>query len=188
MTELLQWEIVVPVGTVLTLLGLGVYYSLTGKSGSVDVDGDGDPEVSATDGDVNIDIEDEVDDAVDAVVETSSDENDDAEANDDYTDTSEDPVPEKDDLTDVKGIGPTRKASFVAADYETPTDLYYASDDNLLNVDGIGERSLGMIREDIGTIDDSDSDSSSEEDEEIGSVDEDAEKELAELEVEVKNE
>jgi len=146
MTELLQWDVIVPVGTVLALIGLGVYYSLTGSSGSVDVDGDGDPELTAADGDVNIDIDDEVDDAVDAVEEATSDEND------DYADTSENPLPDKDDLTDVKGVGPTRKASFVAADYETPEDLYYASDDNLLDVDGIGERSLGMIREDIGSV------------------------------------
>jgi hypothetical protein len=68
-------------------------------------------------------------------------------------DPTPDAVAEKDDLEDVKGIGPTRADDLHNAGYETPADLYYASDDNLEAVHGLGPRAVENIRSDIGSVD-----------------------------------
>jgi len=54
------------------------------------------------------------------------------------------------DLQSINGIGPVRASSFTAAGFETAEDLYYSADESLLDVDGIGERALSQIREDVG--------------------------------------
>lgn len=63
-------------------------------------------------------------------------------------------VTEKDELTDVKGIGPTRAEALGGGGYSHPRDLYYSTDENLLDVHGIGPLTVSQIREDIGSVDD----------------------------------
>jgi len=58
------------------------------------------------------------------------------------------------DLETITGIGPVRAESFTVAGFDTATDLYYASDSSILDVDGIGDRALSQIRGDIGSVDD----------------------------------
>lgn len=60
-----------------------------------------------------------------------------------------------DGLKDIKGIGPQRAKDLNKAGLSTPKDIYYASDDTLLDVVGIGPRSLDIIRTDIGGVDQS---------------------------------
>jgi large subunit ribosomal protein L32e len=64
-----------------------------------------------------------------------------------------DAVLEKSGLTDVKGIQATRAENLRGAGYSTPTDLYYASDENLAEVKQIGPYTVEQIRDDIGGID-----------------------------------
>ncbi len=59
----------------------------------------------------------------------------------------------KTDLTNVKGIGETRAESFREEGFETPDDLYYATDENLCEVNGIGDLTVSQIRDDIGSVD-----------------------------------
>lgn len=60
----------------------------------------------------------------------------------------------KTDLENVKGIGPTRAESFREEGFGTPDDLYFATDENLCEVNGIGDLTVSQIREDIGSVDD----------------------------------
>lgn len=60
----------------------------------------------------------------------------------------------KQDLTNVKGIGPTRADGFREEGFGTPDDLYYATDENLLAIEGIGDLTVRQIREDVGSIED----------------------------------
>ena len=79
----------------------------------------------------------------------------------------------KNDLTNVKGIGPTRAASFREEGFENPDDLYYATDEKLTAVEGIGDLTVSQIRDDIGTASiDSVTKTSGDEPDTIGSVDE----------------
>jgi predicted flap endonuclease-1-like 5' DNA nuclease len=71
-----------------------------------------------------------------------------------------DDVTGKNDLTNVKGVGPTRAASFREEGFENPDDLYYATDENLAAVKGIGDLTVSQIREDIGSVDNDGSDGS----------------------------
>lgn len=57
------------------------------------------------------------------------------------------------DLDQITGIGPSRSEDLKAAGFDTAADLYYAADDNITAVSGIGDHALGLIREDIGGID-----------------------------------
>ena len=59
----------------------------------------------------------------------------------------------KTDLTNVKGIGETRAESFREEGFGTPDDLYYATDENLCEVNGIGDLTVSQIRDDIGSVD-----------------------------------
>lgn len=58
-----------------------------------------------------------------------------------------------DALEDVDGIGPTRAEQLQSDGFETPEDLYYASDAALKDVKGFGDRAVEYIRDDIGGID-----------------------------------
>lgn len=58
-----------------------------------------------------------------------------------------------DTLEDVNGIGPYLSEQLQQDGFETPEDLYYASDAALEDVKGFGERTIGMVRDDIGGID-----------------------------------
>jgi len=125
-------EVIAIGGTVLAIASAAAYSHFTGNEVSVDTDGDGEDEIT---------FEGEEEDS-----ETSI-------ADETVTVTAVGPDLEADELEDVTGIGPTRAATFEDNGYTTPSDLYYASDDNLLDVDGIGPRALGQIRDDIGGVD-----------------------------------
>lgn len=57
-------------------------------------------------------------------------------------------------LTDITGIGPTKaEALSQEAGISSPADVWYASDDTLLDVTGIGKSVVEQIRGDIGGID-----------------------------------
>lgn len=123
----------------IVIIGAGAYSYFTGGSASVDLD---DREVTFEGPES---------------VETPSE---DPRATDTHGDVEQqaDPTPEevqnKSGLTSVKGIGATRAEALGKAGYPNPEDLYYASDDNLIAVDGIGEYTVEQIREDIGSVDD----------------------------------
>jgi len=69
------------------------------------------------------------------------------------TDDNDDNPSGKTDLTNVKGIGETRAESFREEGFGTPDDLYYATDENLCEVNGIGDLTVSQIRDDIGSVD-----------------------------------
>lgn len=110
-----------------------VYSYVTGKStsASVDVDDDGTDEI-------------DVEFGGDEVTKGESVE-------------AENPTPDevlnKSGLTDVKGIQATRAKELREAGYDTPADLYYASDENLTDVHQVGKYTVEQIRSDIGGID-----------------------------------
>jgi predicted flap endonuclease-1-like 5' DNA nuclease len=58
-----------------------------------------------------------------------------------------------DSLTDIKGVQETRAENLREAGFETPADLYFASDENLEAIHQLGPTSVQQIREDIGGID-----------------------------------
>jgi large subunit ribosomal protein L32e len=62
-------------------------------------------------------------------------------------------VAEVDSLTDIKGVQETRAENLREAGFETPADVYFASDENLEAVHQLGATSVQQIRDDIGGID-----------------------------------
>lgn len=133
--------------------GIYAYRSGDDASAGADLDNDGEDEIS-----VDFDGNDEESHRLDGA--EPAEENDDA---DDIEDTvsddveeQADPTPEtvqdKSDLTDVKGVGATRAEALGKAGFSTPEDLYYASDENLEDVDGIGSYTVEQIRDDIGSV------------------------------------
>jgi predicted flap endonuclease-1-like 5' DNA nuclease len=65
----------------------------------------------------------------------------------------DEPDIEAEDLTDVKGVGPTRADKLRDNDFDTPEDLYFATDENIEAVDTFGPHVVSQIREDIGSVD-----------------------------------
>jgi predicted flap endonuclease-1-like 5' DNA nuclease len=135
------------------------YAYATGNATSVgvDVDDDGDDEVTFeadSEGGYGMELEgaNGVQPAVGVDVGAESDDssvNEDVESQADPTPSE---VTEKDSLEDVTGVGPTRATALQDAGYDTPADLYYASDENLEAVHGIGPRAVSNIRKDIGGV------------------------------------
>jgi predicted flap endonuclease-1-like 5' DNA nuclease len=56
-------------------------------------------------------------------------------------------------LASIRGIGPNRADTFREAGFDTATDIWFASDNSILDVHGIGDRALKQIRSDIGSFD-----------------------------------
>lgn len=110
------------------VVGAGLYSYLTGEDASVDVTGDGEADVEF-EGEGEGIGSDEGPQLPDVVIS-------------------------KDGLGDVKGIGGTRASALADAGFETAEDLYFATDEALEAVDGIGSYTVGQIREDIGSADD----------------------------------
>lgn len=68
------------------------------------------------------------------------------------------PTPERvteigEDLAQITGIGPARAEDLRAEGFESAADLYYATDENVTDVSGIGSHALDQIRGDVGGID-----------------------------------
>jgi predicted flap endonuclease-1-like 5' DNA nuclease len=136
---------------VLTAAGYA-YLSGDDASAGVDVDNDGDNEVSYTfEGNNN---EHQAADGLDVGAE-ADDEAEDTNADvEEQADPTPEVVTEKSGLTDIKGVGPTRAERLGKAGFSNPEDIYYASDENLEGVKGIGPHAVSQMREDIDSIED----------------------------------
>jgi predicted flap endonuclease-1-like 5' DNA nuclease len=130
----------------LSVAAAAIYAYTTGEdaSASVDVDDDGTDEASVS-------FEGKENDPVET--DTAS-----APPN-----PTPDEVIDKSGLTDIKGIQETRAKNLGMAGFSTPADVYYASDENLEEVDQIGPYTVEQIREDIGSVDDDPNGKSNEE-------------------------
>lgn len=111
------------------------YFTGNESSAGADIDNDGEDEINVDFGGDEA-TDEEVEEAVERVEQPEAPEH----------------VTEKAGLTDVKGVGPTRAEKLDKAGFPDPSDLYYASDENLTDVDGIGAYTVEQIREDIGSI------------------------------------
>ena len=146
-------------GTALAVcaIGLGVRMYQSGGTVEADIDGDGEPELSASScgaEDVGLDaLTDELSLGDIEVYESLGD----IEVYDLVSEENGADV-ERENLADVNGIGPQRAEWLRGEGYETPADLYYATDENLEAVHGFGPKSVGHIRDDIGGVDMDESD------------------------------
>lgn len=139
------------------------YLSGDDASAGVDVDGDGEDDVSYTfEGN---DSEQESTFGIEEAGGTSLDEEP----------LSYQAAPEEvrdigTNLAEVTGIGDTRADDLKKAGFHNASDLYFASDEELKSVSGIGDLTVSQIRGDIGSVEDeaagnsSDTDESSETD------------------------
>jgi predicted flap endonuclease-1-like 5' DNA nuclease len=134
--------ILATVGGIVTVVSAGYVYLKRGGTVSADTDGDGDSDFYASE---------------DEVQTPSPPTQYEAEAFIEEVEDDSGPLPEvvreKADLTAIKGIGPTRARDLREVDIDTPQDVYYASDETLLDISGIGETTIDQIRSDIGGID-----------------------------------
>lgn len=129
----------VAVGSVAIAAGYA-YFSGNSVSTSVDVDGDGDDDASFT-------FEGSTDPAVEQPTTNSN-----GQGSPRYQSAPEDVTNIGTALEQVTGIGTTRKDDLQKADFHTASDLYFASDEELIDVNGIGELTVSQIRGDIGSI------------------------------------
>lgn len=67
-----------------------------------------------------------------------------------------DPLPEyvadMDEITDICGVGPAKAEILREAGYETPADVFYANDEDLVELQTFGEFTVSQIRDDIGSL------------------------------------
>lgn len=127
-------------------VGAGYYYSQHGGEVEADIDGDNEAEVTFGSGQG-------LDEAAeDATEETAEGEKVSADIEEQGNPTPDHIQDIGNNLTEIKGIGDTRAKAFNEAGYETAADLYYASDENLEAVHGIGSKAVSDIREDIGSV------------------------------------
>jgi predicted flap endonuclease-1-like 5' DNA nuclease len=144
------------------MVGAIAYGLYTGRSTSIEVDDDGDVPVEVGEDDgadsSNVAATSDTDPRGidDGSIETSPSPHDPDES-DDSVQAVELPdavVEAGEDLTEVKGIGPTKAESLEAVGFETPSELYFASDSELQNATGVGPGVVAQIRDDIGHVDD----------------------------------
>jgi len=141
------------------------YLSGDDAEAGVDVDGDGEDDVSYT-----FEGNDSADESTFGIGGGSGGEPTAESASEDVQDIGTDPV-------EVTGIGPTRADDLKKAGFHNASDLYFASDEELTGVSGIGDLTVRQIRGDIGGVDEgndgesSDSNSSSDEESEQSSPD-----------------
>lgn len=134
-------------GTIVaTIAAAGAYAYFTGNEASVDVDDDGVDEVTFG-GEPSTPATPPVSEEKSFVAEEETVEK-----------APADPTPDAvaeigENLVGITGIGPTRADRFREAGYITGEDIYYASDANLTDVNGIGNYTVEQIRDDIGGID-----------------------------------
>lgn len=135
---------------VLTAAGYA-YLSGDDASAGVDIDNDGENEASYTfEGNDN---EFQPEDGLDVGAEADSEQST-SEDVEEQADPTPEAVAEKESVEDIKGIGPSRADDLADAGFDTPEDIYYASDENLEGVKGIGPHAVSQMREDIGSIGD----------------------------------
>lgn len=156
---------------VVALAGGAYAYVKRGGSAEVDVDGDGNPELDLSESTAEAAPTADTTEGADSRDSSASSSPEQGSGGEEVEDPEPpaDPTPERVqnigiDTDDITGIGQTRAADLAAAGYETAADIYYASDENLEAVDGIGSYTVEQIRGDIGPIgDEADEGKSSEE-------------------------
>jgi predicted flap endonuclease-1-like 5' DNA nuclease len=122
--------VLVGIGTaVAAVAGGAIYTYFTGNTSSVDVDDDGNDDVTF-EGE-NEAADEEVAEVIDSGTPPI------------YTDL---PV----GLEGIKGIGPTRAETLRNAGYVEPADVAKAPDEDLRSLHGFGEHAVQQIRDDIG--------------------------------------
>lgn len=175
-------ELLVVVGSAAVMLAsAAVYSAYTGRTAEVDLDNDGESDVTfgSSCSDSNEMTFGASDEEVQRAVNTDLTAATGGPSVTEDVELQSDPTPENvreigENLAAIKGIGATRAENLRAAGFETAADLYYAGDENLTAVSGIGQYTVDQIREDIGGLDESasESDDGSQSDE-IGGLDSD---------------
>ncbi|WP_246984284.1 50S ribosomal protein L32e [Halorientalis marina] len=95
----------------------------------------------------------EVDEEAEAEVEEDAPAEDEGEADEsESTDDAEDEADELEDLTDISGVGNSKAAALEGAGYRTVDDVRGASQDELAEVDGIGNALAARIKADVGGL------------------------------------
>ena len=143
MIEQLTNPTVIAVGTAaLTVVSAAAYSYFTGNEASVDVDNDGESEVTFGGEEVEMAVEkpDEPVTSPEKAVEKNS------SAEEVFNATEK---VEGETLLDVKGIGPSLGQTLEQNDIYNADDLRDATDDELLEVSGIGPSKLETIRNDL---------------------------------------
>jgi large subunit ribosomal protein L32e len=93
----------------------------------------------------------EVDEETEAEVEDDgAEEADEAETGTD--ETADDEAEEYEDLTDISGVGASKAAALEGAGYETIEDVRRASQDDIAEVDGVGNALAARIKADVGGL------------------------------------
>lgn len=136
--------------------GAVVAYLRRGGTVEIDADEDGEPEVTLSD--EGCDDESDVDTSESEGNETSKFSTEEP----DPSPVPEDVVDIGDDLEDIKGIGPQRARTLKGEGFFIATDLYFVSDEQLMELSGFGSQAVEYIRSDIGGIDYEDDGSSDE--------------------------
>jgi large subunit ribosomal protein L32e len=120
-------------------VGTALAARILAEVGDVEVDEEADAEVEETEAD---------EDSDDETGESETEESDvDADEEDDEVD-----VEDYDELTDISGVGDTKAEALVAAGYETVRDVRAASQDELADVESIGNALAARIKADVGGL------------------------------------
>lgn len=159
------------VGGAVTVAAVAIaagYSYFTGNDSGVDVDDDGNDEVTFEgNNDAMFDCNDPTEDPAyrdDEFAPTGTGEADDAE-DEDATSFQAAPEAVQDigtDLAEVTGIGETRADDLQKAGFHTASDLYFAADEDLTDVSGIGDLTVSQVRGDIGSAEEGNDGESSE--------------------------
>jgi large subunit ribosomal protein L32e len=88
-----------------------------------------------------------------ALEDLEDDEADEAETESDDADEADaDPLEDYDDLTDISGVGDAKAESLREAGFESAEDVARASQDELAEVDGVGNALAARIKADVGGL------------------------------------
>jgi large subunit ribosomal protein L32e len=136
-------------------------------------------DIGDLDVDEETDAEIEEDESADEETDEEADDQE-AEADDDEeaaADDDEDDAEDYEELTDISGVGETKAEALRDAGFETIRDVREASQDDLAEVEGIGNALAARIRADVGGLEVTETEAEVEE-EKPAAVDEDVETEL----------
>jgi len=149
-------EFVAAGGIALTTISAAAYAYFSGNEASVDVDDDGNDDVTFGGDQTAADTDTAAvadNDATDSEGDTDEEAAGDEPQLPDY-------LSEYDGTTAITGIGPTyAKRLRQNHDISTPTEVYLATDEELMDAKGVGERTIEQIRDDIGSVESSEDDS-----------------------------
>jgi mannosyl-glycoprotein endo-beta-N-acetylglucosaminidase len=156
-------------GIALTTISAAAYAYFSGNEASVDVDDDGNDDVTFGGDQTAADTDTAAvadDDAADSKGDTDEEAAGDEPQLPDYLDAY-------DGTTAINGIGPTyAKRLGQNHDISTPAEVYLATDEELMEAKGVGERTVEQIRDDIGSVESSEDDSAERDSEQSRKVEE----------------